>query len=164
MPPIRNLFATALMSMLSLTMLGVSPSLRSQTMTTAASPRTPAEAAAQHKRAARLRAAADEALVTEQAACYRKILVNSCLDDARQRHTQSIIEARELDGAAREFERETRRTEIETKTARRHADRAHRESKQSAKSEANRAKQAKRAAERERKIAERAVRAGDVAR
>ena len=84
-------------------------------------PQTLEQADAQIQRAEKLRKDADALYANEQAACYKKILVNACLSDAKQRHTSTIIQARELELPAREFKRESNRRDVETEKARREA-------------------------------------------
>ena len=69
-------------------------------------PRTLEEADAQRARASEIRNQAEKNLAAEQAACYQKFLVNSCLEDAKKKYTNTVIEARQLDQPARDFQRE----------------------------------------------------------
>ena len=113
MMPIRSLLAILLL---------LSQPLWAQTPETSPVPETPQtleQANAQRSRAAQMRAAAEKDFTTEKDACYRKVLVNSCLVDAKQRYTQKIIESRNLDMPARDFQREAKRTDVEAKEAKR---------------------------------------------
>ena len=121
-------------------------------------PRTQAEADAQRDAANQLRASADEAHALETAACAKKILVNGCLADAKERHTAAVVAARELDAQVRDFEREARRADVAAKEAQRAADNAQRKRDQEEQAAAYRAEQAKKTAEREKKLADRAAR------
>ena len=67
-------------------------------------PQTLEQAAAQREQATNMRDSAEQRYTTEQAACYKIFLVNSCLEDAKKRYTQSMIEARKLDNPARDFQ------------------------------------------------------------
>ena len=139
-------------------LLVTSPTAQAQSTAEPSLPKTLEEAADQREQASRLRDAAEEIHKVESAACYKKILVNDCLADAKQRYTQSIIEARRLDTPARELQREARRTEIDAKAAQRAADQAQRKAKQRADADAYRAEQAAKTAKRDKKLAERAAR------
>lgn len=57
-------------------------------------PTTLEAAAAQRQEADRMRKSAEDLFAAEQAACYKKFLVNDCLEDAKKRRTQSMIDAR----------------------------------------------------------------------
>ena len=59
-------------------------------------PTTLEAAAAQRQEADRMRKSAEDLFAAEQAACYKKFLVNDCLEDAKKRRTQSMIDARNL--------------------------------------------------------------------
>ena len=117
------------------------------------------EAAAQRAQATQLRTEADRLYETEQAGCYEKFLVNRCLDDARKRHTQSLIDARNLDTPARHFQEEAHRADVEAKDAQRAADAESREKDQQEKGETYRADEAQKAAVREQKVADKAAQA-----
>lgn len=117
------------------------------------------EAQAQRIHAEAMKSEAEQRYASEQAACYKKFLVNDCLEAARNRHTQSLNEARTLDKAGREVEREAHRQEVEAKEARRTAAASQRAVEQQAQAEAYRAEEAGKVAERERKLAEKAKQA-----
>jgi hypothetical protein len=145
-------------------LLLLSHPLGAQTTAATASPEKPKtleQAAAQRERSTQMRNEAEKRYVTEQDACYKKFLVNSCLDDAKKRHTQSMIEARNLDIPAREFQREAHRTDVEAKEAQRAADLPAREAEQKEQAERYRADEAARAAERDKKIATKAQQAAE---
>lgn len=124
-------------------------------------PQTLEQAADQRARAKQLVAESDARYAAEQQACYSKFLVNSCLDEARKRHTQALIDARNLDIPARDFQREAKRADVEAKEAQRAADRPLREAEQQAQGESYRAEEAAKAAEREKKIAAKAQKAAE---
>lgn len=133
-------------------LLAVSPSLWAQTPVDV--PQTLEQADAQRARAAQMARDADQRHADEQNECYKKILVNDCLADAKKRHTQAILESRNLDAPARDFQRGAHRAEVEAKEAQRAIDNAKRESEQQTKAEQYRADEAAKAAEREKKIAD----------
>ena len=122
-------------------------------------PTTLEAAAAQRQEADRMRKSAEDLFAAEQAACYKKFLVNDCLEDAKKRRTQSMIDARNLEAPARDFEREAHRTEVEGKAAQRAAGMPQRELEQKAQGDAFRAEEATRAAEREKKLADKEAQA-----
>ena len=122
-------------------------------------PRSLEEAAAQRTQATRMREEADRLLETEQAGCYEKFLVSRCLDDAKKRHTQSLIDARNLDTPARHFQQEAHRADVEAKEAQRAADAVTRAQDQQEKGETYRADEAQKAALREQKVADKATQA-----
>ena len=119
--PIRPLSIFFLLSGFSLNVLAAEPPAA------VPQPTTLDEAAAQRKAADRMREAAEARFAEEEAACYKKFLVNSCLEDAKKRYTQSLIEARNLDIPARDFQRDAKRTEADAKEAKRAADMPQRE-------------------------------------
>ena len=122
-------------------------------------PTTLEAAAAQRQEADRMRKSAEDLFAAEQAACYKKFLVNDCLEDAKKRRTQSMIEARNLDAPARDFEREAHRAEVEAKEALRAKETPQRELEQKEQGEAYRAEETARAAEREKKLADKEAQA-----
>ena len=86
---------------LSCLFLLLSPLLHAQTSESASTvpqPTTLEEAAAQRRLAEQMRTEAEARFAREQPACYKKILVNGCIEDAKKQRTQSMIEARKLDG------------------------------------------------------------------
>lgn len=137
---------------LSALFLLLSPALRAQT-TPLEVPRTLEQAAAQRERATQMVNEADRRYAADKAVCYTKILVNGCLADASKRHTDALIEARNVDIPARDFQREARRAEVEAKEAKREADRPIRDVEQKEQAEAFREDEATKTAEREKKIA-----------
>ena len=114
---------------------------------------------AQRARASEMRNQAEKTLAAEQAACYQKFLVNSCLEDAKKKYTNTVIEARQLDQPARDFQREHKRAEVEAKEKQRASDNAQRAIDQQQQATDYRNKEAERAAERERKKAAKAEKA-----
>ncbi|MBK7355860.1 MAG: hypothetical protein IPI94_07365 [Propionivibrio sp.] len=147
-----------------LALLSFSPMLWAQTSAPAAAvptPQTLEQADAQRERVKQMRSEAEQRYTTEQTACYKKFLVNSCLDDAKKRYTRTMIEARKLDIPAREFQRDAKRADVEAKEAQRAADLPRRESEQKEQAENYRATEATRAAARDKKRADKAVKAAE---
>ena len=122
-------------------------------------PQTLGEAEAQRQRASAMREEAGKRYEAEAGACYRKILVNQCLEEAQQRRQQTIIDARNLDLPAREFQREVKRSDFSSKEAQRLADEPQRQAKQQEQGENFRQEEAERAALREQKLADKAKKA-----
>ena len=143
---------SSLVRSLSAISLSLSPALWAQTQAPEV-PQTLEQAAAQRARAAQMVNEADKRYADEKAICYTKFLVNGCLADASKRHTDALIEARNVDIPARDFQREARRADVEAKEAKREADRPLREADQTKQGESYRADEAAKAAEREKKIA-----------
>jgi hypothetical protein len=112
-------------------------------------PQTLEQAETQLRRAEAMRDEAERRYAAEEAACHRKILVGGCLEDARERHMQAIIDARRLEIPAREFKRTSRRAEVEEEKSRQAAERPAREAKQRERAERYRTEEAGKAAERE---------------
>ena len=146
--PIR----TSLIRSLSALSLLVSPALWAQTLAPEL-PQTLEQAAAQRARAAQMVNEADKRYADEKAICYTKFLVNGCLADAGKRHTDALIEARNVDIPARDFQREAHRTDVEAKEAKREADRPLRETDLKEQAENYRTDEAAKEAEREKKVA-----------
>lgn len=124
-------------------------------------PQTLEQADAQRERAKQLRDEAERNYESEQKACYKKFLVSGCLDEAKQRYTQSIIHARELDIPAREFQREAKRVEVEAREAQRAADLPRREAEQKEQAEKYRAEESAKAAKRAQKKADKELKAAE---
>ena len=122
-------------------------------------PRTLEQADAQRERAKAMKQAAEEQLLVDQDACYKKVLVSGCLKDAKARYMATVIEARNLDIPARAFQRDAKRADVEAKEAKRAAERPKHEAEQREQAAEFRSTEATRAAERERKIAEKAEQA-----
>lgn len=121
-----------------------------------AAPQTLEQANALRERAKQMEKEADALYESDQTACYQKFLVNSCLDDAKKRHTQSRLEARKLDAAGRDFQRAAKRADAEAKETKRAADLQARVAEQKAQGEAYRDEEAARAAARQEKLAKKA--------
>lgn len=153
-------FRSSLIRNLSALSLLVSPALWAQTQAPEV-PKTLEQAAAQRARAAQMGNEADKRYADEKATCYTKFLVNACLADASKRHTDALIDARNLDIPARDFQREVRRADVEAKEAKREADRPLREAEQDEQAESYRADEASKAAERDKKIAEKEKQAAE---
>lgn len=122
-------------------------------------PQTTEESDALKARAAALRDDADARYATAQDECYRKFLVNACLDDAKKVYKRANIEVRPMEQAVRDFERKQRQADADAREAKRAADAVSREQEQRQQAETYRAEEARRAAERERKIADKAAQA-----
>ena len=141
----------------------ISPSLWAQTPDTRPvehePPQTLEQASAMRQRAKQMNNEADAAYASEQEECYKKFLVNRCLDAAKKRRTQTTIEARKLDSAGRDFQREAKRAEVEAEEARRTANLATRSTEQKAQAETYRAEEAAKVSAREQKIAKKAQQA-----
>lgn len=136
--------------------------LRAQTLSATEAPEAPKtleQAAAQRARAEQMRKDADSRFAAEEKACYKKILVNDCLDKAKKARTPKILEARKLDSAARDFQREARRADAKAKEAKRLADLPAREIQMKERSASYRADEQAKLAEREKKIAAKAEKA-----
>jgi hypothetical protein len=114
-------------------------------------PQTLEQAEAQRQRADAMRKEAKQRHTEEEAACYQKILVNSCLDEAKERYSNTIIEARQLDTPAREFQRASRRSEVTAEKNQRADERSAHEAEQQEQAGRYRAEEASKAAEREQK-------------
>jgi hypothetical protein len=124
-------------------------------------PQTLEQAIAQEQRASAMRKAAAEQHLDDQAACYKLFQVSSCLDKAKKRYTQAIIDARNVEIPAREFQREAKRADVEAKEAQRAADAPRREAEQKDQAATFRANEALKAAEREKKIADKTRQAAE---
>jgi hypothetical protein len=114
-------------------------------------PRTPEEAEAQRRKADAMRKEAERRYAEEEAGCYRRIRVNDCRDEARERRTKTLVEARRIDAPAMEFQRESKRGEIEAEKDRRADERSAREARQKERAASHRAEESAKAAERDRK-------------
>ena len=161
MTPHRRQKLIAVLNLFCLTLLIAQPA-RGQTAPAAAPvPQTLEQADEQRARATQMRSDSEKRLAEEQAACHKKFLVNSCLDDAKKRHTQSMIDARKLDTPARDFQREAKRAEVEAKEKQRAADNAQRAIDQKEEAATYRSAEAAKAADRERKKAAKAQQAAE---
>ncbi len=119
------------------------------------------EARVQRTRAEVLKADAQQRYGVEQEECYRRVLVNDCLEAAKKNHTDAMLKARELDQAGRDVERAAHRHEVEAQEATRAADGQQRAIEQQAQVGQYRAEEVKKAAERERKLADKARQAAE---
>ena len=128
---------------------------------TVSAPQTLEQANAQRLQAKQMQDSAEKNLVAEQAACYKKFLVNSCLEDAKKRHTQALIDARNIDIPARDFQREAKRAEVTAKDAERAANAPVRAAEQKEQASSYRADEAAKATDRERKKAAKAQQAAE---
>jgi colicin import membrane protein len=142
-------------------LLLASPLLRAQQEADSAPfvPRTFEQAEAQLQRAEDMRKEAKQRFTDEEAACYQKILVNDCIDEAKGRYTKTIVEARRLEAPAREFKREFRREEVIAEKDQRAAEQPAREAEQQQRAERYRADEAAKADKREQKIQDKERRA-----
>jgi hypothetical protein len=129
--------------------------VRAETETPAVpQPKTIEEADAQRERASKMRSAAKKRYERESAACYEKFLVNDCLDGAKKRRTQTMIEARTLDAPAREFQQNAKRADAAAKAKQREVERIAREAEHEKQAADFHAKEASEAQQREAKIGE----------
>lgn len=112
------------------------------------------EARALRVRAEAMKTEAVQRYATDQEACYKKFLVNDCLESAKTRQMESTLKARELDQLGRDVERAASRRELEVKEATHAAELSQRDAEQQAQAERYRATEAVKAAERERKLAD----------
>jgi len=119
-------------------------------------PQTLEQAAEQRTRAEGMRKEADKRYTAEAAECYKKFLVNACLDDAKKTHTKTILEARKIETPAREFQREAKRADANAKDAQRAADAPGRAADQQQQADNYRVEEAAKAADREKKLAAKA--------
>ncbi len=124
-------------------------------------PQTLEQADAQRTRAAQMRKDADSRYAAEERACYKKILVNDCLDRAKKTRTPVMLEARKLDSAARDFQREAKRADVAAKEAKRLADLPVRDVQQKERASTYRAEENAKVAEREKKKAAKAQKAAE---
>lgn len=115
-------------------------------------PKTIEEADAQRERASEMRSEAKKRYERESKACYGNFLVNDCLEKAKERRTQTMIEARHLDAPARRFQQENRRAEADAQDKRKEAERRAREAEQKQQTADFHAKEEMEAAEREQKM------------
>ena len=122
-------------------------------------PQTLEEAATHRERAKTIRDSAEKRHVADQAACYKKFLVNGCLEDVKKSYTQAMIEARKLDNPARDFQREAKRSEQAAKEEKRRADLSLRTIDQKEQAEKFRSAEAAKTVERTKKEAARAQKA-----
>jgi len=71
------------------------------------------------QRSAAARKAAAEKLLEEQSAgCYRKFLVNSCLDEAQGEYLEAFKDARRLDNEGKAIERQVKKEQFSAREAR----------------------------------------------
>lgn len=147
----------ALLGILVLLVTACSPAVKQKEAVSI--PQTMEQAAAQRERAAAMQQAAEERLVAEQAECYKKFLVSSCLRDAKARYTEAILQARDIDIPARDFQRNVQRMEIERREAERNTNIQAREAEQQRQAAEYRRKEQERAAERERRQADKTAQA-----
>jgi hypothetical protein len=117
----------------------------------ASAPQTLEQAEAQLQRAEALRDEARQRYAAEEAACYRKVLVGGCLEDAKERHMKAVIEARQIEIPAREFKRASRRAEVEEEKSRQAAERPAHGARQLERAERYRTEEAAKAEDREQK-------------
>lgn len=110
------------------------------------------------------RKAAEERFKTEQNACYAKILVNDCLEQAKKVRHAAIIAARKPEVEAREIERLWRQQEAEEREARRRIDGPRREREAEERAARNRAEREEAEQRVARRQTEKARATGDAAR
>jgi hypothetical protein len=85
-------------------------------------------------KAAAIKSDAERALKTRQAECYKKFLVNDCLDDTRDAKLETVEEAHDLEQLARDLERQLKKREIATRTLKRREKALQQEAEAAAKS------------------------------
>jgi hypothetical protein len=96
------------------------------------------KAHALRQQAESMRHEADKQQKIEHDACWKKFLVNSCMDDAKQRRTERIIEARKVEQEARDLERGLRQREAEIRAARWAEEQPRKDAEAAARAERNR--------------------------
>lgn len=111
--------------------------------------------------AARLESEADAKLKATNAACYKKFLISSCLEDAKRTHTQEVRVAKRMELEGTELERDVKRRDLAAKDAQRAAEAPQRAAEQQAQGEAYRAEEAQRAEERAAKLADKERKAAE---
>ena len=121
-------------------------------------PRTLEEADAQRARASEMRSTAEKTLAAEQAACYQKFLVNSCLEDAKRTDVEAKEKQRAIDNAQRATDQQQQAADYRNKEAERAAERERKKAAKAEKAAAGRAKRAEKEAQRQKKNEERARR------
>ena len=84
----RHFFSTAFAVLLAIIGTG---SKAQQTGEPPRAPQTMEQAEAQRQHADALRKEADRRYAADEAACYKKSLVNDCIVEARQRRTASLV-------------------------------------------------------------------------
>lgn len=146
-------------SLLAAGLLLSSPLVQAQATVDAALPQTREQAAVVRAQAEAMRVEAQRVYKVEQDACYKIFLVNSCLEDARKKHTQAVINARKLEQPAREFLRAEDRRDLEVKEAARKANIVSREASQKEQAESYRQDEADKAVARDEKQAAKARKA-----
>lgn len=93
------------------------------------------------EQATKMKRDADARHKETQNACYRKFLVNDCLDQAKRDLRAKQVEARKLESEAREIERSLQRVEVGEREAKRLADAPRREAEKQREAAAARAEQ-----------------------
>ncbi len=131
----------------------VSHTVRAQEPEAAPVPQTREQAAAQRAQAEATRTEAQRVYSREQAACYKKFLVNACLDNAKKKHTQAVIDARNFEKPAREFQHAENKRDLEAKEAKRVSDMASQQARQKEQAEKHHQDEAAKAVAREEKVA-----------
>jgi len=140
-------------SLLAAGLLLNSPLIRAQAPSDPAPPQTREQAAVVRAQAEVLRVEAQRVYKAEQDACYKIFLVNSCLEDAKKKHTQAVIDARKLEQPAREFLRAEDRRDLEAREAARQANIVSRQASQKEQAESYRQDEADKAVARDEKQA-----------
>ncbi|MCP5267427.1 MAG: hypothetical protein H6943_00165 [Zoogloeaceae bacterium] len=111
--------------------------------------------------AAKMESAADDKLEAENAACYKKFLVNSCLEQAKETHRKAIREAKRLELEGGEIERDVKRREVAIKDAERETKARERATEQQRHGEQYRAEEQSKADERAAKAAKKEQKAAE---
>ena len=91
-----------------------------------------------HDQAAAIRSEADRAHASAVTECWKKFLVNACLQEADKAQREQQVKAREIDKEAREIEREVKRQDVAEHEARRVAEAPERAAAAAARAEKNR--------------------------
>jgi hypothetical protein len=147
----RTRFQQILSLLLLMSLMASSPLLAQKEDSPLSVPRTLEQAEAQLQKADTLRMEAKKHHTEEEAACYQKILVSACLDEAKERYLNTLIEARKLEAHAREFQRASRRSEVTAEKDQRAAEQSARKAGQQKRTERYRTDESAKTVEREQK-------------
>jgi len=169
----RTLHAAGLLALAALSAIGIAIAADPPPNASALAPLASGErerlledAKARHERARALRSEAADVFRRSEAACYDKIMVSSCIEDAKQERLRKTLEARHLDVSADRLRREVKLRENAQREAQsadasqeREAAVAEAAARSSEEAQARAAEQARRDAERERDLQEAPARA-----
>ncbi len=98
-------------------------------------------------------------LKESETSCWQRFLVSACLEQAKEAHTQAMIEARKLDSESRQIERDIRRRQQVTREAQELAEAPQRAADEAAKAARGREESAQRAKRRAEEASARGKRA-----